>query len=58
VGNPLLRLPNVVLSPHVAGVTNGSMKGMALAACDVIDVVQSGDRPSTLLNPEAFGDSK
>lgn len=54
--NPLLRLPNVVLSPHVAGVTDGSMKGMALAVCDVIDVVDSGGRPSTLLNPEAFGE--
>jgi phosphoglycerate dehydrogenase-like enzyme len=54
--NPLLRLQNVVLSPHVAGVTSGSMKGMALAVCDVIDVVVSGGRPSTLLNPGAFGE--
>jgi phosphoglycerate dehydrogenase-like enzyme len=51
-GNPLFSLPNIVLAPHVAGVTEGSMKGMALAVADVIDTVLSGGRPATLLNPE------
>lgn len=56
--HPLLRLPNVVLSPHVAGVTKGSMKGMALAVCDVVETVRSGGRPLTLLNPEVFGERR
>lgn len=51
-GNPLFSLPNIVLSPHVAGVTEASMKGMALACADVIDTVLAGKRPATLLNPE------
>jgi phosphoglycerate dehydrogenase-like enzyme len=52
--NPLFSLPNVVLSPHVAGVTEASMKGMALACADVIDTVLAGKRPATLLNPEVL----
>jgi D-3-phosphoglycerate dehydrogenase len=52
--NPLFALPNIVLSPHVAGVTEASMKGMALACADVIDTVLAGERPATLLNPEVL----
>ena len=52
--NPLFALPNIVLSPHVAGVTEASMKGMALACADVIDTVLAGGRPATLLNPEVL----
>ena len=52
--NPLFALPNIVLSPHVAGVTEASMKGMALACADVIDTVIAGGRPATLLNPEVL----
>lgn len=52
--HPLFALPNVVLSPHVAGVTEASMKGMALACAEVIDTVLAGERPATLLNPEVL----
>ncbi len=52
--NPLFALPNIVLSPHVAGVTEASMKGMALACADVIDTILAGRRPATLLNPEVL----
>ena len=52
--NPLLCLPNCLLSPHVAGVTEAGMKDMALHVAAVIDTVSRGERPATLLNPEAF----
>lgn len=52
--NPLFALPNIVLGPHVAGVTEASMKGMATACADVIDTVLAGERPATLLNPEVL----
>lgn len=52
--NPLFALPNIVLSPHVAGVTEASMKGMALACADVVDTILAGGRPATLLNPEVL----
>jgi len=52
-GHPLFALQNVVLGPHMAGVTEASMKGMALAVAEVIETTLSGGRPATLLNPEA-----
>jgi phosphoglycerate dehydrogenase-like enzyme len=48
--HPLFALPNVVLSPHVAGVTEASMKGMAFAVAEVVETVLAGGRPATLLN--------
>ena len=56
--NPLLALPNAVLSPHVAGVTSGSMKRMALAVAEVVETVLAGNRPATLLNREALGETR
>lgn len=52
--HPLFTLPNIVLSPHVAGVTEGSMKAMALAVADVIDNMAANRPLATLLNPEAL----
>lgn len=52
--HPLFGLPNVVLGPHVAGVTEASMRGMAFACADVIDAVLAGKRPDTLLNKEVL----
>ena len=48
----LLRLPNAVLSPHMAGVTESGMKGMALHVAEVIETIAAGGHPATLLNPE------
>lgn len=56
--HPLLRLSNVVLSPHVAGVTSGSMQGMALAVAEVVEKVMNGGRPATVINPETLGASQ
>jgi len=52
--HPLFALPNVVLAPHVAGVTESGMKGMALACADAIDAVVAGKCPANLLNPEVI----
>jgi D-3-phosphoglycerate dehydrogenase len=52
--HPLFALPNVVLSPHVAGVTEASMQGMALAVAEVIDAAARGKVPATLINPAAL----
>lgn len=48
--HPLFTLPNALLSPHVAGVTEAGMKDMALHCAAVIDVVHKGEIPATLLN--------
>jgi D-3-phosphoglycerate dehydrogenase len=50
--HPLFALPNVVLGPHIAGVTEASMKGMALAVASIIETVLGGERPATLINPQ------
>lgn len=52
--HPLFDLPNCLLSPHVAGVTEAGMKDMALHVARVIDVISRGERPATLLNSEAL----
>jgi D-3-phosphoglycerate dehydrogenase len=52
--HPLFKLPNALLSPHVAGVTEAGMKDMALHCARVIDVVHRGDTPATLLNGTAL----
>ncbi len=52
--HPLFALPNVVLGPHVAGVTEASMKHMALHCAEVIETILGGERPATLLNPETW----
>lgn len=52
--NPLFAMQNVVLSPHVAGVTEDALKGMAMSVADVIDNVFAGRRPATLLNADLW----
>lgn len=52
--DPLFALPNAVLSPHVAGVTNGSMRHMALFVASVVEDALAGGRPATLLNPDVL----
>lgn len=54
VSNPLFTLPNVVVSPHMAGVTEASMRGMSLDVAEVIEQVFAGAKPSTLLNEIAW----
>ena len=54
VGSRLLRLPNVVLSPHVAGLSIRSVRDMARSAtASVIDVLR-GLPPAHLANPEVL----
>ena len=52
--NPLFAMDNVVLSPHVAGVTEDALRGMAMSVAEVIDNVFAGHRPPTLLNADLW----
>ncbi|MCC6176466.1 MAG: phosphoglycerate dehydrogenase [Chloroflexi bacterium] len=49
--SPLLELPNVTLSQHIAGVTAESMQAMTAMAVDSVRVVLRGGRPATIVNP-------
>lgn len=52
--NPLFAMANVALSPHVAGVTQDSLRGMASSVAEVVESVFSGRRPPTLLNTDIW----
>ena len=50
--NPLFKLRNVVLSPHVGGGSRVALKKTALATAEVILAVLDGRTPKNLANPE------
>lgn len=54
VDHPLCSLSNVVLSPHMAGSSEASLRKTALAAVDCILSVLAGRCPATLVNPEVW----
>ena len=52
--SPLLQLPNVVLSPHCAGITRAAYRRLALAAARDIESTLRGERPAGLVGPVAL----
>jgi phosphoglycerate dehydrogenase-like enzyme len=58
VGSPLLNMPNVVLSPHIAGISIYSQRMMLeMAAASLLDVIAGRPTPG-LINPGAIGRSR
>ena len=53
--SPLRAMPNVVLSPHVAGQTHEALVRVGMAAADAIIDELAGRRPAFVWNPEAYG---
>ena len=52
--NPLLKAPNIVLSPHTAGSTVEAARYLAVASAEIAIAVLSGRQPSGLLNPDVW----
>ncbi len=52
--NPILNLPNVVCSSHVAGVTNESRRQISVQVAGEMLRVLRGERPDVLVNPEVW----
>jgi D-3-phosphoglycerate dehydrogenase len=52
--NPLYQMPNVIVTPHLAGVTRESTKRMAMGAAEQTLQVLRGERPPRIVNPEAW----
>jgi D-3-phosphoglycerate dehydrogenase len=50
--HPLFTFPNVLLTPHLAGITGDSMERMGLGAIDEALRILSGGLPLNLVNPE------
>lgn len=48
--NPLLTLPQVVLTPHIAAATDLMLRGTVDFICQVLDEFVAGSRPKSILN--------
>ena len=57
-GNPLLKLDNVVLTPHSAALTNECVVRMATDAADRVNEVLGGKLPLNVANPEVLASSR
>jgi phosphoglycerate dehydrogenase-like enzyme len=52
--NPLLKMPNVVVTPHIASGTDRGISAMMHGTVDQILQVLRGERPPSMLNPEVW----
>lgn len=52
--HPLLRLDNVMATPHLGGITEEAMRGMATMAAQDILLALAGRRPRNVVNPEIY----
>jgi D-3-phosphoglycerate dehydrogenase len=52
--SPLRHMPNVVLSPHVAGQTDAALARVAIAAAQCILDELAGRKPRFVYNPDAY----
>jgi D-3-phosphoglycerate dehydrogenase len=53
-GHPLFSLPNAVLTPHLAGMTQESRRRMGAAAAEETLRMLAGERPHNFVNPEVW----
>ena len=53
-GSPLLRLNNVVATPHIGSATHETREAMARCAVDNLLAALAGKRPPNLVNPAAW----
>ena len=51
---PVFDCPNLLLTPHVAGITATSLLGMSQGAVDTMLALLRGERPANVVNPEVF----
>jgi D-3-phosphoglycerate dehydrogenase / 2-oxoglutarate reductase len=52
--NPLLKMRNVVVTPHIASSTDRGISAMMHGVADQVIQVLRGERPPYLLNPEVW----
>ena len=52
--HPYFAMPNVIITPHMAGITDESMARMGSGAAQEVLRVLAGDMPQNLVNPEAL----
>ena len=53
-GSALRTHPRVLLTPHLAGITQEAERAMGLMAVDTLQALLAGERPPNIVNPEVF----
>lgn len=56
--SPLCGLKNLVLTPHVAGLTEEAMRELGLSAAGQVLQAMRGERPAHLVNPQVWEQAK
>lgn len=51
---PSFDCPNLLLTPHVAAITDSSMRAMSRGSADTLRAILRGERPANICNPEIF----
>jgi D-3-phosphoglycerate dehydrogenase len=54
-GEAVFDAPNLLLTPHVAGISETSMRAMSEAAIATLFALLRGERPPNVVNPQVFG---
>jgi len=52
VGNPLLKLPNVIATPHIGGITPETMKAQAARTVAIVQEILAGKIPEGTVNAD------
>lgn len=53
-GNPLFACENIILSPHVAGLSTDAIRGMAISAAEQMLDALAGKQPAHIVNPRVW----
>jgi D-3-phosphoglycerate dehydrogenase len=53
-GEPVFEAPNLLLTPHVAGITDTSMRAMSEGTVATVLALLRGERPANVVNPQVF----
>jgi D-3-phosphoglycerate dehydrogenase len=54
----LRKHPNVLLTPHLAGVTQDAERAMGMLAVETVLALIRGERPDNIVNNEIYSESK
>lgn len=55
-GDPLLKTPNLLLTPHSAAITGTSMRAMSVGAAEEMARILKGEPPVNFVNPDCWKD--
>ncbi len=54
IDNPLFSAPNLLLTPHIAGVTEEAVQGLSMGSAQAIVDIHHGKKPESIVNPQVW----